>query len=46
MRINEDVAIDLGENEEVVGIEILDASEYFEFKEKKPRIELENLTAA
>ena len=27
IRINEDVAVDLGENEEIVGIEILDASE-------------------
>ncbi|MBM3948289.1 MAG: DUF2283 domain-containing protein [SAR202 cluster bacterium] len=29
VRINEDVAIDLGPNEEIVGIEVLDASRHF-----------------
>lgn len=46
IRINEDVAIDLGENEEIVGIEILDASEYFEFTKRKPKVELENFVVA
>lgn len=43
IRINEDVAIDIGEREEVVGIEILDASKYFKTKDKIPEIEVENL---
>ena len=43
IRINEDVAIDIGEKERVVGIEILDASKYFKMKNKKPEIKVENL---
>lgn len=43
IRLAEDIAIDLGPNEEVVGIEILDASEHFGFKKENPEIELENL---
>ncbi len=46
IRINEDVAVDLGPSEEVAGIEILSASEHLEFIKKKPRVELENLNAA
>jgi len=46
IRITEDIAIDLGENEEIVGIEILDASIHFGFKKNEPKIELENLIAA
>ncbi len=46
IRINEDVALDLGPSEEIAGIEILSASEYIEFIKKKPRVELENLSAA
>ncbi len=45
LRITEDVAIDLGPKEEIVGIEILDASSHLGFKKKKPKIELENLVA-
>ena len=45
IRINEDVAIDLGLNEEIVGIEILDASIHFGFKKDQPKIELENIKA-
>lgn len=43
IRLSEDIAIDLGPGEEVVGIEILDASEHFGFKKENPEIELENL---
>lgn len=46
IRLTEDVAIDLGLNEEIAGIEILDASIYFDFKKEKPKIELENLVSA
>lgn len=43
LRLTEDVAIDFGPGEEIVGIEILDASEHLELKPKHPRIKLENL---
>ncbi len=45
IRLSEDIAIDLGPNEEIVGIEILDASEHFGFKKENPGIELENIKA-
>ena len=45
IRITEDVAIDLGPGEEIVGIEILDASENLGFCREMPRIQLENLEA-
>ena len=43
MRITEDIAIDFGPSEEIVGIEILDASKHLELSPKNPKIELENL---
>jgi uncharacterized protein YuzE len=46
IRLTEDIAIDLGPNEEIVGIEILDASEHFDFKKEKPEIKLENIRVA
>lgn len=46
IRITEDIAIDLGPHEEIVGIEILDASEHFGFQKGKPEIELENIKVA
>jgi uncharacterized protein YuzE len=46
IRLTEDIAIDLGSGEEIVGIEILDASEHFDFKKEKPEIKLENIVAA
>ena len=45
IRITEDVAIDLGPGEEIVGIEILDASENLGFSRETPRVQLENLEA-
>ena len=43
IRVTEDLAIDLGPNEEIVGIEILDASDHLGLSKEKPVIELENL---
>ena len=43
IRLTEDVAADLGPHEEIVGIEVLDASEHLGFSGQKPEIELENL---
>jgi len=45
VRINEDVAIDLGPGEEVVGIEVLDASEHVDLDRKAAKVVLENLQA-
>jgi len=46
IRVTEDLAIDLGPNEEIVGIEILDASSHLGFKKEFPKIELENFSVA
>jgi uncharacterized protein YuzE len=46
IRLSEDVAVDLGPNEEIVGIEILDASEQLGFQKENPTIELENIVTA
>jgi len=46
IRVTEDLAIDLGPNEEIIGIEILDASEHLGLSKEKPVIELENLKPA
>jgi len=46
MRVTEDIAIDFGPHEEIVGIEILDASEHLNIKREKPTVELENLIPA
>jgi len=46
IRITEDIAIDFGPHEEVVGIEILDASEHLSIVKESPKIELENLIPA
>lgn len=43
IRLNEDVAVDLGPGEEVVGIEVLDASRHLSINPKLPRVALENL---
>jgi len=43
IRITDDIAIDFGTYEEIVGIEILDASEHLNFTKEKPMVELENL---
>ncbi len=46
IRITEDIAIDFGPHEEIVGIEILDASEHLNIKKENPIVELENLVPA
>ncbi len=46
MHLTEDVAIDFGPGEEIVGIEILDASNHLEFSPKHPEVKLENLVPA
>ena len=46
IRVTEDLAIDFGPNEEIVGIEILDASQHLGLSKGDPLIELENLKSA
>ncbi len=46
MRLTEDIAVDFGPKEEIVGIEILDASKHLGLQKRKPTIELENLQPA
>lgn len=46
LRLSEDVAVDLGPHEEIVGIEILDASKHLDFDRSQPKVELENLKPA
>lgn len=46
IRITEDIAIDFGPGEEIVGIEILDASEHLDLSREEPKIEIENLKSA
>ena len=46
IRITEDVAVDLGPHGEIVGIEVLDASEHLGFSRERPEIEVENLRVA
>ena len=47
VQLSEDVAVDIGPNEEVWGIEVLSASTYFgSHKGSKLKVELENLEVA
>lgn len=46
VRLNDDIAIDLGPGEVVVGIEILGASDHLAIQQRRLKIELENLQAA
>lgn len=46
IRLSEDIAVDFGPHEELVGIEILDASSYLGLRRSRPVIQLENLKAA
>ncbi len=46
VRLTEDMAVDFGAKEEIVGIEILDASYHLGFSTKNPKIQLENLRLA
>lgn len=46
IRITDDIAIDLGPGEEIVGIEVLSAAENLGFVKSSPKVKLENLKAA
>jgi uncharacterized protein YuzE len=46
IRLSEDFAIDLGPKEEIIGIEILDASEHLNLERLQPKVMLENLEPA
>lgn len=46
VRLSEDIAVDFGPGEEMVGIEILDASQHLGLEGKQPKVVLENLVAA
>ncbi|MSQ12667.1 MAG: DUF2283 domain-containing protein [Dehalococcoidia bacterium] len=46
IRLNEDVAVDLGPGEEVMGIEVLDASKHLSLVKELPTVILEGLQAA
>ncbi len=46
IRLTEDIAVDFGEHEEIIGIEILDASEHLNLSRSEPSIKLENLRSA
>lgn len=46
VRLTEDLAVDLGPHEEIVGIEVLDASKHLGIDKAQPRVELENLKPA
>ena len=46
VRLTEDIAVDFGPNEEIFGIEVLDASRHLGLKRDAPSVELENIEAA
>lgn len=46
LRLSEDVAIDLGPKEEIMGIEVLGASEHLGLQRLQPKVMLENLEPA
>jgi uncharacterized protein YuzE len=46
VRLTEDLAVALGPHDEIVGIEILDASKHLGIDKAQPRVELENLKPA
>jgi len=45
IHLTEDIAIDLGQGEEVVGIEVLAASKHLGISKDQPQVQLENITA-
>lgn len=46
VRLSEDIAVDFEPGEQMVGIEILDASQHLGLEGKQPKVALENLVAA
>ena len=45
IHLTKDIAIDLGQGEEVVGIEVLAASIHLGISRDRPQVHLENITA-
>ena len=45
VRLTEDIAVDFDSHEEIVGIEVLDASKHLGIKRQHPEIQVENLKA-
>ena len=45
VHLTEDIAIDLGLGEEVVGIEVLAASQHLGISKERPEVQLENMGA-
>lgn len=46
VRITEDIAVDFGPNEEIAGIEILDASKNLGWVTREPKVEVEKVSSA
>lgn len=46
IRITEDIAVELGPGERIVGIEVLDASIHLGLSRTEPKVKLENLQPA
>jgi uncharacterized protein YuzE len=46
VHLTEDIAVDFGPNEEIFGIEVLDASRHLGLKRDAPSVELESIQAA
>lgn len=46
IRLTEDIAVDFGPKEEIVGIEILDASKHLGMSKERPEVHLENVMPA
>jgi len=45
VRITEDIAVDFGPNEEIVGVEVLDASRNLDWVSKEPNVEVEKISS-
>lgn len=45
VRLNEDIAVDFGPNEDVFGIEVLNASEHLGLRQEERSVELERIKA-
>lgn len=43
IRITEDIAVDFGPNEEIIGVEVLDASMNLGWVSKEPKVEVEKV---
>lgn len=46
IRLTDDIAVDIGPDEEIFGIEVLDGSKHLGFEPEAPSITLENIRAA